>query len=678
MRHMRLHAFRRGASGVSSTARVALLVGVLIAVLVSCIVFAQGRHSAHAVAELQASDLADALRQRVGLAHAYLRATAGRLRGSETPTREQFESFTASLGPQPIVDSLIWMPVVAGADRAAFERTFLPTGVTVSDLRDGGERVSAGNRPTYQPVAYYSGDARLRFLEGVDFLGEADLRVAAARASATGTVSMTPVVEVAGSPFVALVLPVEPGRQSGVGEQPLVGAVLALDNLLTRGRVRRAAPDIALIADVTDRDHPRRLFPLPGEPAYQGDDLVMARLVVAGREWEVAVPVSYAGVYELAGLTLLGGLILTGLIGLFADRGHHLLISDDLQRAVDRQTAALQRSTAEFRALFEEGGAGKCELVPGTGHFRRVNLRLCAMLGYERSELEQRTFRTVLRDEPGGSPDPGFEELLRGERDSYFAERRFLTSSGEELWGEVSATVLRDPVGRPVWIVAVVQDVTPRKQAEEARQLLVRELAHRVKNTLQLARSLADQTARYVGDLPSFMVLYQSRLHALALAHDHLFKTSWAGADLKDLVTATLGPYSAEAGDRIEIDVPPQRLSSAETQTVALLVNELATNASKYGALSNDRGHIVLRAHVEAMEGEAPQGAEQLVFEWDEDAGRKVEKPSKRGFGMTFLTRAVAHQHDGAAHVDWKSRGVCYRFVIPLHPVAQDEAEAAA
>ncbi|ESR25350.1 HWE histidine kinase domain-containing protein [Lutibaculum baratangense] len=676
MHRLRPRAFRRGAEGFSATGKAVLLVGILTTLLVTAIIFAQARSSAKAVAELQAVDLADSLRQRVGLTQAYIRATAGRMRGADLPGAGEFTSFATSLGPQPIADALIWLPAVTAGERPDFEAAFLARhGVPVSDLRAGGERISAGARSVYLPVAYFAGSDRLAFLQGVDFLQHDVLNVAATLASTTGGPALSPLVSVGDSRFVVLMLPVRPGQVAEPGRQPLVGAVLELSSLLSGTRLQKAWTESAEIRDVTD---PAAAVPLspPAEASGPGE-LATADVPIGARQWQVAVVVSYAQAYELAGLTLLAGLILSGLVSLLADRGHHLLIADDLQREVDRQTAALQRSTGEFRALFEEGGAGKCEIVPGSGHFRRVNLRLCEMLGFPRSELEQMTFRMVLAEGTEGALDPAFEALLRGERDSYFSERRFRLKGGGELWGELSATVLRDQVGRAVWIVAVVQDVTPRKQAEEARSLLLRELAHRVKNTLQLARSLADQTARYVSDLPSFMILYQSRLRALATAHDQLFKTSWSGADLADLVSATLSPYADAAEGRIEIDVPSQRLSSAETQTVALLVNELATNASKHGALSNDAGRIHITARVEPMEDAEEGASEQLVFVWDEDAGREVEKPSKKGFGMTFLTRAVAHQHDGEAEVAWGGRGVVYRFVIPLHPDEREEAAAA-
>lgn len=674
MRRLRPKAFWRGASGVSATAKAALLVGILTSLLVAAIIFAQARSSAHEVAELRASDIAATMKQRIGLSRAYLRATAARFRGDGLPTREEFTQFADSLGPQPIVDALMWLPVVPAGERARFEQVLLPAdGAAISDLRATGERTTAGNRPLYLPVGYFAGDERLNFLRGVDFLGNEDLRETIARASTTGRMALSAPLGIADREFVVLLFPVEPGRQSETGGQALVGAALSTQGFGRGSPPRPVKPGDLRIVDVTEPEAPRAVSS-PADAPAPGQELVSAEVELGGRRWLISVTPSYADAYELAGLTLLGGLVLTGLIGLFADRGHHLLIADDLQRAVDRQTAALQRSTAEFRALFEEGGAGKCELVPGSGHFRRVNLRLCQMLGFDRNELEGMTFNAVL--DGGATPEPAFRELLRGERDSYFAEHRFHTRDGDTLWGEVSATVLRDGVGRAVWIVVVVQDVTPRKQAEEARQLLVRELAHRVKNTLQLARSLADQTARYVKDLPSFMTLYQSRLHALATAHDQLFKTSWAGADLQDLVLATLDPYTADDGDdRIEIDVPPHRLSSAETQTIALLVNELATNACKHGALCEEGGRIRIRARIEAEEAEHEAGAEQLVFEWEEDAARPIEKPEKRGFGMTFLTRAIAHQHDGTARVDWGERGMTYRFVIPLHP-AETAADA--
>jgi PAS domain S-box-containing protein len=657
---------------LSGLASILAVAGILLSVVVAVVVYHQSVRGEEEAANAEASVFADSLAQRTRIAQAYLRAVAARVRG-ESLRLSEFEDFVGSLGPEPALESVVWLPRVRGPDRGVFEASARRQGSVGFEIRDrtpDGELIPAAAREEYFPVRYVAGTEAAREQIGLDLAAEESHRRIIAHALERGRTAATrPGRLESGDPGFLLVEPVMVGAN---GTTPrtlsgLVAGMFRLDLLVAAAAPAQLIARDVVIVDLENSDStPVTIRGAPSDPsvfsAWPFKDIS-----IGGRSWRVFLEPVDGRALEEAIFVLLIGLMLTGLTVVLADRGQQRLIAQDLRREVARQTAALQRSTAEFRALFEEGGAGKCELVPETQHFRRVNLRLCEMLGRDQDELVRLSLHDVLHPDDRIVEEPAYRALLDGNSDTYFAEKRFVCPGDELLWCEISATVLRDDSGRPVWTVAVIQDITNRKQAEETRRLLVRELAHRVKNTLQVARSLADQTGRYVSDLDSFLALYQGRLRALAMAHDQLFKTDWSGAQLDDVITGTLNAFGPEFAERVELDVPDMLLPSSETQTLALILNELATNAAKYGALSDDKGRVAIVSRVETGEKQAGAPDKWLCLEWTEEGGPEVTKPERPGFGMTFLTRAIQHQHGGSTGLEWLESGIRYTMRLPLH-----------
>jgi len=226
-----------------------------------------------------------------------------------------------------------------------------------------------------------------------------------------------------------------------------------------------------------------------------------------------------------------------------------------------------------------------------------------------------------------------------------------------------SATALRDEHGSVHGAVLIALDITTRKQSEDQRRLLVHELNHRVKNTLAIVQSIALQTLRGACSVDEARDALMNRLIALAKAHDALTRESWEGAELHDIVTGAIGPL-AEAS-RFEVDGPPVWLSPGLSLSLALALHELATNASKYGALSTDTGRVRISWHLDG-----PPEAQRLALYWCERGGAPVSPPVRKGFGTRLIERSFSADLGGSASIDFAPEGVTCIIQAPLLPGA--------
>jgi two-component sensor histidine kinase len=196
-----------------------------------------------------------------------------------------------------------------------------------------------------------------------------------------------------------------------------------------------------------------------------------------------------------------------------------------------------------------------------------------------------------------------------------------------------------------------------REAAAERQLLLLAELNHRVKNMLAVIQSIAKQTASRAGSTPTFVAAFRGRLEALAAAHNLLTATGWEGVGLDDLARTTLAPHFGRAGDRLQLELADVPLSPALAQSLALVFHELATNATKHGALASPEGTVRLVGEISARE---------LRLLWHESGGPPVERPTARGFGTTLVERALAHQHGGRVELDWRRDGLVCHMRLPL------------
>lgn len=206
----------------------------------------------------------------------------------------------------------------------------------------------------------------------------------------------------------------------------------------------------------------------------------------------------------------------------------------------------------------------------------------------------------------------------------------------------VSITIspLRDDRGRIVGASKIGRDITGRKHAEEQRELLLSEMNHRIKNTLATVQAIAAQTLKNLSE--SERRTFVARLQSLAKAHDLLTRENWNSAALKDVVETALSPFLETHGGRVRLshgDNP--QLNAGQSLALSMILHELATNAAKYGALSNGRGRVEIAWSVQsAIDGR------RVRFDWSEIDGPPVVEPDHKGFGSRMIERALADQGD--------------------------------
>jgi PAS domain S-box-containing protein len=242
----------------------------------------------------------------------------------------------------------------------------------------------------------------------------------------------------------------------------------------------------------------------------------------------------------------------------------------------------------------------------------------------------------------------------------YASEYRILRPDGEERWILAKGVVSFDAAGRPSRMVGVNLDITERKHAEEQKTLMVRELHHRVKNTLATVQAIANATARNATDLETFRNSFTARIISLARTHTLLTENAWGVIPMRDLLDTELAPYEEEAG-RVLREGPPVLLPSDVALAFGMAVHELTTNAAKHGALSSPTGRLVVRWDVEDN-----AAGRRLRFSWVERGGPPTEPPRRKGFGSRLLQHMLAGQLKGDVLMDYAPEGLTFSIDIAL------------
>ncbi len=227
-------------------------------------------------------------------------------------------------------------------------------------------------------------------------------------------------------------------------------------------------------------------------------------------------------------------------------------------------------------------------------------------------------------------PREEFERQLVAEG-SWSGEILQVARDGSEVWVDTRQELIR--IGGRRLVLETNRDITDRRRADEIRNLLLGELNHRVKNTMAIIQSIASQTARCSRSIDSFVASFNGRLQSLASAHNVLTDSYWAGAGIQPLVQSQLAIIGG-LEDRVDIEGEDVFLPPQTALQFTLLLYELATNAVKHGALSNESGRIAISWKM--TDGAPP--ALELV--WRERGGPIVRKPLEHGFGLTLIERS--------------------------------------
>jgi PAS domain S-box-containing protein len=333
----------------------------------------------------------------------------------------------------------------------------------------------------------------------------------------------------------------------------------------------------------------------------------------------------------------------------------------DTRRHVTEE--ALRRSEARLRAVFESPAIGVAILTP-EGQFIETNETFSELCGYDASELLSVNSLELTHPDDRTAMRVLLDSMLDGSRSDFVIEKRYLRKDGSVIWVQNSVSLTHDGAGRPLHLVKLIQNITERKVAEKRQRLLIDEINHRVKNTLATVQSFASQSLRNANSLAEGRMSFEARLLALSKSHDVLTRQHWEGADLREVVSDAIAPYRGRSEQRrFNIAGEPLRLRPKAVLALSLAFHELATNAVKYGALSNESGGV-------SIDWQVDPHSQRFGLRWQESGGPAVEPPVRRGFGSRLVERGLAQDIAGEVQLSFKDHGVTCSIDAPLHEIA--------
>ena len=347
-------------------------------------------------------------------------------------------------------------------------------------------------------------------------------------------------------------------------------------------------------------------------------------------------------------------------------------LNRELEQRIHERTAALEASTE--RLLQSERGRSLALAAGNMGSWEYdvVEDRWswdeghCRIFGLDAS-LDSQVFvpnRDLIRsffNQRDWDDMMGAMAGLSPEQSTLHRELRIVRADGETRWCIVSAAGSFEN-GKLARVDGVTTDISERKQAENRQMLLAREVDHRARNALAIVQAIvrlgrADNTRDYIAGV-------EGRIRALAQTHELLSQSRWQGADMLRLVNEEISPYRTRGAARIGVSGPSVILPPEKAQTIALSLHELATNAAKYGALSNAAGEVDIHW---------TNAAGRISLEWTESHGPEVVPPAHKGFGMKIVTASV-QQSGGTVSFDWRPEGLACTLALTYGTAEADDA----
>jgi PAS domain S-box-containing protein len=341
------------------------------------------------------------------------------------------------------------------------------------------------------------------------------------------------------------------------------------------------------------------------------------------------------------------------------------------QRERDAAEQALRRREQELAQVQKIGKVGGLEVDLRDGFRNTRSPEYLLVHGLPPHAVHESHEDWVRRIHPQerAMVESHFRETVAGTARDYQMEYRIIRpSDGAVRWISAIAQIERDEAtGQALRLVGAHLDITERKETEAQLRLLMQELAHRVKNTLAMIQAIASQTLRGATSLEAANETFSARLAALARAHDLLVGGHRANAAMADIAASIIGIQGDPA--RFTIGGPDVVLGPRAALALTLVLHELATNAVKYGSLSNQTGSVALSWRVDDIDGAA-----QFRLRWQETGGPPVVAPSRRGFGSRLIERTFPSAQ-GRAESAYLPTGLVFTLDAPLDALRDGDGE---
>lgn len=342
------------------------------------------------------------------------------------------------------------------------------------------------------------------------------------------------------------------------------------------------------------------------------------------------------------------------------------LASHEIELLQSTNTANSNRQSMDdndsrYRTAFENAPVGIAH-IGFTGSWLRVNKSLCDTFGYTREELLEGRITDIIHPDDAENSTSLFASLMSGEIDNATFEGRYLRKNGENVWVRATRSLHRDATGEPLHCISIIEDITERKRAEEQQTLMMRELSHRVKNTLATVSAIAQQSSRTASDTASFLDSFEARLQSLASSHNLLSQSNWAKVPLAELIRQQVVLSAGGGQSRVSIDGEAVALDPELSLNVGLILHELATNAMKYGALSRSGGHLDVSWTTFDKAGE-----KWLKLVWNETCPGFVKPPPQTGFGSFLIDNGLTIGLGGVSERRFEKDGLKCRLEMPVY-----------
>ena len=335
---------------------------------------------------------------------------------------------------------------------------------------------------------------------------------------------------------------------------------------------------------------------------------------------------------------------------------------------------ALLDSEERFRLAFENANDGLC-LVGADSKIFKANRRLSEILGYARAELENMFVNDITHPDDVGITSRFIKDSLADVVENSVFEKRYIHKSGQVIWGQVSSSIVKDANHIPKYFISHVQDITQRKKDEdeirsalEEKEVLLRELHHRVKNNMQVVISLMNLQAEKYDDarLKNAFLESKSRVYAMAAVHETLHQSS-------NLTTISLEQYLSklclsirqsyrQQANRIEVrvNVEPVEVMLEQAYPIGLVVNELLSNALKYAFAEDGQGTVEIAGRRTAANSVALRVADN-----GQGLPAAVDRRHPESLGLKIVWALVEEQLGGTIVAD-AGPGARFDITFPL------------
>jgi PAS domain S-box-containing protein len=346
---------------------------------------------------------------------------------------------------------------------------------------------------------------------------------------------------------------------------------------------------------------------------------------------------------------------------------------EERSHQLEELVAALSESEERFRATFELAGVGIAQ-VSLEGRFVDVNPRLCEITGYTPGEFKALSFQEITHPDDLDTDLEYARQLLAGEIERYSMDKRYFRKDTSVIWVNLTGSLVRDVAGNPLHFVAVLEDITVRKAAEAAvkssldeKEVLLREIHHRVKNNMQVISSLLSLQAAKIDDhrLGELFRESQSRVRAMALIHEILYDSGdLSSIDLENyisrLATGLTRMFGADAR-QVQVSVESDNIALGIDHMVpcGLAISELISNSLKYAFPDGREGRIDIRAT------KLPEGGIRLVVS-DDGVGMPegLDIRNTKTMGMGLVVSLVERQLRGRLELACDP-GTRFTIIIP-------------